>query len=541
MAATEIKDITDIYNYFDRDADKVKEYIQTLVATTEGYVLPDARELIREVLTAKGGTSTTKGMLIVELVINDIEQYEGLIIPYNNYQEFAIIIDGKSILIDEEIDTHLGREYDYIPSDATWRQVKDRLYNYAIGKKNIKVELFSTYKNGSVYIGYRDKGILKITGKEKKFQLQGEDNVYIQSSNIYPKKNPVEKKLPKSVEEMFDLLIYDKEDEKRQKFLLKVWFYFTFFNPSMKTALCITGIPGTGKSLLQKLLKGTLFGFHDGTCNPNSLPEEDYVFALMMKESKYIFLDEVNQNNKNLKARLRMIVTGEESIFRLKYAKKNIKFKPNLWLSLSAHSPKFREADISQRLLVIKLAHPEKNNTKLIEEDKFMEQMELARGTIWESIIQELQDILHNLEADTKPIQLTNYCRQVEMANFAWKAFPEERDICFDAFNTMDEAQNDFSAEFDPIIDLIETLLEESIGEGGEVIEFTGKTLHERMKGLAQANNIKSFPATVHGLAQWVNRRTSILEKQFGFKKKKDNKKNSYIYVFDKPSTEEEF
>ena len=142
MPETKIKDITDIYSYFDRDIDKTKEYTQNLVATTTLFDLPDARDLIRTVLLKKGGTSTGKGMEIVELVINHIEQYEGLIIPYNNYQEFAIILDGKTILIDEEIDTHLGREYDYIPSDATWRQVKERLYNYAISKDNIKVELF---------------------------------------------------------------------------------------------------------------------------------------------------------------------------------------------------------------------------------------------------------------------------------------------------------------------------------------------------------------------------------------------------------------
>lgn len=539
MPEIKIKDITDIFlKYGEGDIGKTKEYIQNLIATTEVFVLPDTRGLCREVLLKKGGTSASKGMQIVDFVISHIERDEGLIIPYNNYQEFALILDGKTILIDEEIDTYLGREFDYIPSDATWRQVRERLYNYAIGKKDIQVDLFSTYKNDSIYIGYKDKGILKITGSEKKFQLQGEDNIYIQSNNKYDETKPDKASPIKSITDIFDLFIYDG-DKEVQKFLLKAWFYFTFFNPSMRTALCVTGQPGCGKSFLLKLLKGTLFGFDNNVFNPNTMPEEDYVFALMMKENKYIFLDEVNESTKAMKSKLRTIVTGEEVIMRLKYAKKNLKFSPKLWLFLAAHSPKFREADIAQRLLIIKLLELP-SDLELIEEHKFMEKMAKSRGVVWKSIIGDLQNILTNLEGKLKRIPLTNYCRQVEMANFAYNAFPEEREVCIKAFDSMSEVQSNFSAEFDPIMDLLETLLTENIeGAGDEAIEYTSKSLHESLRPLAQENNIKSFPATHNGLAQWVKRRTSILEKDFGFNKKKDNKKNSYIYIFDKPSTDE--
>ena len=539
MPEIKIKDITDIFlKYGEGDVGKTKEYIQNLIATTEVFELPDTRELCKQVLLKKGGTSSSKGMLIVELIISHIERDEGLIIPYNNYQEFALILDGKIILIDEEIDTYLGREFDYIPSDATWRQVRERLYNYAISKKDIQVDLFSTYKNNSIYVGYKDKGILKITGSERKFQLQGEDNVYVQSNNKYDEVNPDETLPIKSMTDIFDLFTYDG-DKETQKFLLKAWFYFTFFNPSMRTALCVTGQPGCGKSFLLKLLKGTLFGFDNNVFNPNTMPEEDYVFALMMKESKHIFLDEVNESTKAMKSKLRTIVTGEEVIMRLKYAKKNIKFYPKLWLLLAAHSPKFREADIAQRLLIIKLLELPRD-LELIEEHRFMEKMAKSRGTIWEDIILELQSILTNLGEKQIRIPLTNYCRQVEMANFAYNAFPKEREICIQAFDSMSEVQSDFSAEFDPVMDLLEELLSENIeGVEDETVEYTSKTLHEALRPFAQEKNIKIFPATVNSFAQWVNRRSSILEKRFGFQKKRDNKKNSYIYIFDKPSTDE--
>lgn len=543
MPENKIKDITDVFDYFGRDIERTRDYITNLSAVTSPYKLPNTRKLINEVLLGKG-TSAAKGFVIVEHIVNHIEREEGVIIPYNNYQEFAVILEGKEVLTEEDIDIYLGREFDYITADSSWKQARERIYNHAIQKKGVLMEQYSSYKHGNIYIGFKNKGILKITGEGTNFQLQGKDNVYIHSHNEFPSKEERKPGSIEKLEDIFDLFTYEG-NEKTDKFLLKAWFYFTFLNPSMKTALCITGEPGCGKSFLQKLLKGILIGFHDGVFNPNSMPEEDYSFTLMVKENKHIMLDEVNESTKAMKAKLRMLVTGEEIVFRPKYAKKNVKFKANVWLALSAHSPKFREADIAQRLLIVRLAKIQEQ-TKLIEESLFMEEMQGSRGLIWDNLTEKLQSILSNLGKNKDRIPLKNYCRQIEMANFAYNAFPEERELCLEAFESFNEIQSQFSAEFDPLMELLATCIEDRTGIGtseNNEVTFTSKELHESMKILAQQNQIKYFPATTHGLAQWISRRNSLLEKDFGYRKQRDTQANSLTHIFKaiKPEEGESF
>jgi len=529
-----IKDVSDVLFSSPKTA---VDYIEKLTKSTEAFEPPDVAPEIMRVILGKGA-SMNKSIEIAELIIQDIRRFGGQVIPYNNYQEFALIIDGTNVLIDEKIMVHLSRKYNYMPSNAVWKLVYEHLYNYAVKQKGIHVKIYSTSKDNACYVGCKKGGLLKITKEEVALYPQGEDGVYIKTGNTLPAVGNPDATHPVTVEELFAMFVYDGNAEVQQ-FLLKSWFYFSFFDHSMRPALCVTGTPGSGKTFLMKLLKGLLFGYKGGKPNPNSMPEEDHVFTLMMKEYKYLFLDEVNESNSNLRAKIRMLVTGEETVFRPKYARKNIRFRPEIHLALSAHSPRFRDADIAQRLCIIRLAHP-KDSRPPIREAEYLRAMEKQRGALWRNVTDTIQLILKNLVEPSGPIPLTSYCRQIELAQFAWQAFPEERKLCMKTFNGLDQSQSQFSAEFDPLVEALEDALLEANQEDSA---WTSKQLYTLVLPLVKERGIKGLPLTVHGFAQWLSKRQTHLDERMGYTKKRNTSTNAveHYFVLTKEKEEEVF
>lgn len=542
-----IKDITDIFNI---DIEKAKKFLQDRSESTTPFTL-DVQERIHEIITTPGN-NTNKSLMITTIINDDIEKDGGAILPYNNHQEMAFVLKGKKIIVGEKIDIYLGQKYGYIPSDVMWKFIKDRLYNLALQKTDISIYGYSYFSGDSIGIGMKDGGFIEIDAQQINVQHQGYNDIYIKSGNIFSEQeknillsgenySPQEDKID-TFEKILDFFQYNEGegDGDAQKFLLKVWFYHTFFKPQIKPALCIVGYPGSGKTLLQKMIKGILFGFSKGICNPNSMPEEEYTLISMLKEYKYLFLDEVNDNDAKLKSKLRMLVTGEETIFRPKYARNPIRFRPDIWLVLSAHSPKFRDVDISQRLSIISLVKPE--HKEMINETTFLNKMADMRVYIWKGIFKELQNIIINLnENKNQKAPLTNYCRQIEMANFAWQAFPQQRDLCSKTFNFMDKFQSHFSAEFDPLIDIIEAWLEtrgQQYRNGTDKIKVSPKQLYNDLLPLVKERNIRSFPASIAGFGKWLNGRKSILEENFKFERELNTKLNAYDYYFLLPEKE---
>ena len=536
-----IKDISDIFNI---DAENAKKFLDESIAATEPFAL-DIQERIHEIITAPG-SNANKSLIITTMINEDIEKDGGTVLPYNNNQEMALILEGKKIMIGEKIDIFLGRKYGYIPSDVMWKFVKDRLYNIALQKTNVFIFGYSYYSGENLNVGMKDGGYIEINSQQITIQSQGHNDIYIMSGNNYSDTEisillskdthiPTKDKID-TFDKILDLFQYYEDDgaADAQKFLLKVWFYYTFFKPQIKPALCIVGAPGSGKTLLQKVLKGTLFGFDNGTCNPNSMPEEEYTLTSMLRDYKYLFLDEVNDSDAKLKSKLRMLVTGEETIFRPKYARNPIRFRPDVWLVLSAHSPKFRDVDISQRLSIISLIKPEKK--AMINETVFLKQMSEMRVYIWKSILIELQNIIININVNkNQNAPLTNYCRQIEMANFAWQAFPQHHDLCIKTFNNMDKYQTHFSAEFDPLIDIVEMWLEtkgQQYQNGSDKIKVTPKQLYNDLLPLIRERNIRSFPVSIAGFGKWLNGRKNILEENFKFEKERNTTTNTYDYYF---------
>jgi hypothetical protein len=161
--------------------------------------------------------------------------------------------------------------------------------------------------------------------------------------------------------------------------------------------------------------------------------------------------------------------------------------------------------------------------------------MEKRRAELWQDIIRTMQSIISNLRTNAgKRIPLTNYCRQVELANFAYQAFPKQAKLAINTFDAMNREQELFSAEFDPILDLIEVWLQKHgrthLKE--KVVDVEGRKIYDEMAQIARERQIRNFPSSVHGFGKWIHNRSGIFKDLYGYERIRDTTQNVWHYRF---------
>ena len=105
----------------------------------------------------------------------------------------------------------------------------------------------------------------------------------------------------------------------------------------------------------------------------------------------------------------------------------------------------------------------------------------------------------------------------------------------------MDRQQSLFSAEFDPLMDILESWLateglQHTNGDGR--VKVTGKQLHSELLPLAKNINMKSFPVSIAGFSRWIHGRSEVLKETFAYERELDTKTNTHLYCFGAPQQE---
>lgn len=530
-----IKDVCDIVMLFNKtkekkpfdNLNKIKKIFEKLIDEESVLYTTTKEEIISEIIRSRG-SKDIKIDMIINIILEDIQAANGSILAYNNEQELAITPDGKEILVDEDISIYLRKKYKYYDCDI-WRSIRDKMHTFSIRDKKSNLYFDSVFIDDKFYIGTKNQGLLVITSKKIEKKLQGENDIYIKIHGETLKGDfeiiDIDEKI--TLEKILESFKYVK-NPKLNQLLIKVWFYNTFLDPKIKPLLVLTGIAGSGKTLLMKMMKGILFGFNNYL--PDTIPEEDHAFDLMLKRNKRLFFDEVKGfKNSSIMNKLRLIVTGVEMSFRPKYSKDLIMIKPDVHIVLATDNPQLlRDHDIAQRACIIELDKPDiiKQN-----ETAILKKINDNRNEIWISIIKTLQNTLSNLgKYKNDDISLGVYCRQYDLANFAWKAFPNQRKDILELFNSMTIDQETFSAEQDPIVDLIEDIILE-YGNNGDYANLTAKQLHNLTYPKAKEKGIK-IPLSTKGFVRWLIHRESVLKDRFGMTKEKDLHLNVWTYKF---------
>jgi hypothetical protein len=304
----------------------------------------------------------------------------------------------------------------------------------------------------------------------------------------------------------------------------------------MRPILLIMGCPGSGKTLLEKIFKGLLYGFSDDRYLPNRIPQDEHELSLFLKNQKYLFVDELNEDSPDIKQVLRIIATGIEQRFRPKYMSNLVSFTPKIWLVINSIDPRVsREFDIAERLLMLQLSQRDEKKLRTIfgHERSMYDNLDKCRAYIWKDIVNVIQRIMVNLktnESDEAP--LSNYFRNKDFVNFCYNAFPEERELCLDIFNNMNLLQNEHSSEMDPLLDMLEAVIPSLEANGnGRTKEYKAGILLELMRSKNREFDI-TLPKSAKSLGKRFRRLEPMLSEKFGFRKDEDAHTKTMLYSF---------
>ena len=545
------KDVSDIRRELGGDKKSLIDMLTEILERTAPFDFP-VIDKIKEIILNKG-SAIVKAEIITTMIIEDLQKQSGLPLPFNDGQELCLIAKGKDILVDRAIDTMLSLKYNFLPTLDVWKSVRGLLYNHALREHgSVNIATYSTYKKGKLHFGLKGKGILSLSSKGHDYNLQGVDGIFIKSPNRIDLKALPAKSLVETVDDILNVLKFDESilSQEEQVHLIKVWFYNTFFNfDTMQPILCAIGESGSGKSQLFKFLKGILFGFgHKRNYMLNVIPEDDHELSLLLKGKKYLFFDEVNENSPKVKKFLRTMATGVEAIYRPKYERHNVEFIPDAWLGINGlNLVASREYDIAKRLCLVKLEplSTQDLTARFGPEYIMYQKLNEARPLIWQNMLVELQAILGNMDKHKKDyIKLDNPCRFMGLANFAWQAWPEKRDITHSLFSKMEGLQSHHSADMDPMMDIIEEWVEtESMNhanqqEEGMTLPLRTKMMFRELQPLAKEHGVKYFPKSERALGQWFSKRELVLFEAVGYERIKNLSTKNFEHKFKIPEKE---
>ncbi|MEK6830122.1 MAG: hypothetical protein AABY15_08460, partial [Nanoarchaeota archaeon] len=353
-----IKDIAEISAIKDEIFDSIENFKAHAITYNEQV------EFVIEKIILGKGSSDVKAKAIYDLIKENINNKEEQLVSFNDDQEWAIIKNNTFITEHKnKINNHLKKQYGYSDVGLEWRKVKDKLHKQAM-QQPIKIHPYALVEDNQCYIGTKHDGLLQISPESIQFLFQGANanKTYVTAScsltkNILP---IIEQQ--QNGWTFTDLLkLFPWEDHpEEQMFLFKCWFFYSLgFPASMRPLICVTGDKGSGKTMFLKCIKSMLFNIEDR--NPDLIPMDEYEFNYLLKDRYYWFIDELNFANPIIRNYIRAIVTGMERQFRYKYDRNLVVFKPLTWLMFSAYTPKIREDDIVQRMLLLRFARPKKS------------------------------------------------------------------------------------------------------------------------------------------------------------------------------------
>jgi hypothetical protein len=190
----------------------------------------------------------------------------------------------------------------------------------------------------------------------------------------------------------------DGVNRKHALALITAWFIYIILRKGFITRplLGLIGQPGSGKSVLNRIIYKTLYGksrdLHQATT------EKDY--DILVSKYPLVSYDNVDsaENLRWLPDRLAASTTETEVEIRQLYSDYGtVILRRSAMISLTAHDPKFLRADVVDRLLMLTFRRRKKDDgtDDFLEESVIMATLAYYRNAIWAAIVKDLQKILN--------------------------------------------------------------------------------------------------------------------------------------------------
>jgi putative DNA primase/helicase len=233
------------------------------------------------------------------------------------------------------------------------------------------------------------------------------------------------------------------------------------------------GEKGSGKSATFKRLGRLILG-PNGTVVKIPTKEED--FDATLQNSRFMWLDNVDSYKDWLMDALACTATGMAIVKRELYTTSKLsRFIPHCWMGITTRDPKFRRDDVADRCL---LFHMDRlTDAQRLPEHEILGAIDDRREALYVEYLHDLNRIVKHLQTCPEP-------RNVESRMADWGSFFVRLMQMMDmeeegraALGSLAQQQLTFSAEGDPLYEMLDILVPKEGGTGWMDASFLCKEL----------------------------------------------------------------
>jgi len=271
-------------------------------------------------------------------------------------------------------------------------------------------------------------------------------------------------------------------DADEQRLLFLYWIYSLFFASILpaKPIMTMTGPQGSGKSTAQRMVAKMLFGSKFDVTPITD--EKDFDAAIT--HNPVVFYDQVDSYTPWLPDRLAHTATGK-MIQKREYYTTNelVTFFPKCFLSISSFDPKFKRADVVDRLLLFYAARRDKFGS----EHNLFNDIEKHRNQLMSELLDDLNLIVKQLSHDKEPFAVSY--RMGDWGALCWRIarINQQGDEFVQIIEKMVRGQSEFVLESDTIFLCLDKWMINSDNHSREV---ESSTLFHDFQLLAESEKI---------------------------------------------------
>ncbi len=311
-----------------------------------------------------------------------------------------------------------------------------------------------------------------------------------------------------------------------QRWFFKLWFYSLFFRELFPTKpiLAVIGKKGSGKSTTLRNVGRILFGPQFDVTRINNDPKN---FDAAVTNSSFVALDNVDNPCSWLEDSLATASSGAVISRRGLYTDNDLKEYPvRAYIGVTSRTPHFTRDDVADRLLPFYV----ERFLKFTGTNDLDQKLNANRNQIMTEVLFELQKIVAALEHG-QHLDCSSGFRLADFANFALKiAHAEGRRREMDSILVrMGGEQRNFSAEGDPLIEMVELWLESNPANQGR--KMLARDLSREFSDLARLHRTQWKCDNHRSLAQNLGNSDLNLGQIFEFEKK-SGRGNQMYYSF---------
>lgn len=461
----------------------------------EGELKQQEKESIEAIRNEKKLKVFEKNRLITEKVYNYCNEVGTF---YKNSGSLYFFHKSKNQLIELEKGSRdlkvLVNDLGVNPADNLYNYVSEHLILKA-HKDGIETEInhFSYYDqfNNIIYLYSNDNRIYKITKDEIEQVCNGTDGVLFLSNSEHEPFKKVD--IDHDKDYLNDLFLgnINFEDSvltgEEQKYLLRRWVFTLFFESIMptKALLAIIGEKGSGKTFTLKSLGKLLFGKNFEVM---PMPEHEENFEVAITNNHFIAIDNADTKKRWLNDKLACLATGQKIRKRKLYTTNEVVEIPTkCFVGVTSRTPHFTRDDIADRLLIIKVTRL----SKFKDEARILTDLLGQRNEFMSYMMYKIQRLLAILE-ETKNYDKPCKLRMADFGIFISRIayYNNKTDELESIIDKLNEEQNNFVLENNPLFEALEILLDQN---NGRIENIGSRELLAKLNLIVTMNDIKDF------------------------------------------------